>query len=94
MASHEELKAVRLQKKEILESKGISVYPSDSQRTHEITNVLSDFENLSNSKTKIILNGRIMSKRGQGAIVFVDIFDGSQKIQCPHLSPLRNALGS
>ena len=81
MASHEELRAVRLQKKETLLSKGIEVYPSVSKRTHEIKEVLPQFETLFESKTKIIVAGRVMSKRGQGAILFVDVFDGTGKIQ-------------
>lgn len=81
MASHEELKAVRLQKREVLESKGINAYPSDSDRTHEIETITKNFETLLPQEQNIILNGRIISKRGQGAILFVDIFDGSGKIQ-------------
>jgi lysyl-tRNA synthetase, class II len=81
MASHEELKAVRLQKKELLVSKGISVYPSDSSRTHEIQTILAQFDELVQKEAKAIINGRIMSKRGQGAILFVDVFDGTDKIQ-------------
>lgn len=81
MASHEELKAVRLQKKDFLISKGITVYPSDSNRTHEIEIIINQFETLSEKKENVIINGRIVSKRGQGAILFIDIFDGSGKIQ-------------
>jgi lysyl-tRNA synthetase class 2 len=81
MASHEELKAVRLQKKDLLISKGITVYPSDSNRTHEIEIIINQFETLSEKKENVIINGRIVSKRGQGAILFIDIFDGSGKIQ-------------
>jgi lysyl-tRNA synthetase class 2 len=81
MASHEELKTVRLQKKETLLSKGIAVYPSNSNRTHEIKIIINEFETLSSKKEKVIINGRIMSKRGQGAIFFVDVFDGTAKIQ-------------
>ncbi|MEN9921132.1 MAG: lysyl-tRNA synthetase [Candidatus Parcubacteria bacterium] len=81
MASHEELRAVRLQKKDILLSKGIAVYPSDSHRTHEVQTLINEFESLSAKGEKVIINGRIMSKRGQGAILFVDVFDGSAKIQ-------------
>ena len=81
MASHEELKAVRLQKKDTLISKGIFVYPSDSTRTHEIETIINEFETLSQKKEKCIINGRVTSKRGQGAILFVDVFDGTAKIQ-------------
>jgi lysyl-tRNA synthetase class 2 len=81
MASHEELKAVRLQKKDLLISKGIVVYPSNSGRTHEIVTIINEFETLSQTKERCVINGRITSKRGQGAILFVDLFDGSSKIQ-------------
>lgn len=81
MASHEELKAVRLQKRELLESKGINAYPSDSERTSEIEPITKNFEELLSKGERIILNGRVVSKRGQGAILFIDIFDGTAKIQ-------------
>ncbi len=81
MASHEELRAVRLQKKELLESKGINTYPSESNRTSEIEPIIKNFEELLSKGEVVILNGRITSKRGQGAILFVDIFDGSAKLQ-------------
>ncbi len=81
MASHEELRAVRLQKKHMLESKGIVTYPADTHRTHEIKAVCDQFEQLSQEGGAIVLDGRITSKRGQGAILFVDIFDGTAKIQ-------------
>ena len=81
MASHEELRSVRLQKRKLLESKGINTYPSDTHRTHEVREVLLDFETLMADASVVIVNGRVMSKRGQGAISFVDIFDGTEKIQ-------------
>lgn len=81
MASHEELKAVRLQKKDLLIARGVLPYPSNSNRTHSIQHVLNDFSNLEKNQTDIVINGRIISKRGQGAILFLDIFDGTSKIQ-------------
>lgn len=81
MASHEELKAVRLQKRKLLESMGINTYPSHSRKTNDINEVLLSFESLEVEQDLIIINGRITSKRGQGAILFVDLFDGTGKIQ-------------
>lgn len=81
MASHEELKAVRLQKKDILISRDINPYPSDTYQTHSINEVLSNFQTLEESKESCTIVGRIMSKRGQGAILFLDIFDGTAKMQ-------------
>lgn len=81
MASHEELKAVRLHKKDILISRDINPYPSDTYQTHTISEVLSNFKKLEESKETSTIVGRIMSKRGQGAILFLDIFDGTERIQ-------------
>lgn len=81
MASHEELKAVRLEKRKILEAKDINVYPSDSYYTHTIQTLLAEFGSHLKSEDTIILDGRIVSKRGQGSILFVDVFDGTGKIQ-------------
>jgi len=81
MASHEELKAVRLLKKELLEAKGICAYPSDSYPTHAIDTVVKNFDELLTLGQSVTLVGRILSKRGQGAILFIDIFDGHDRIQ-------------
>jgi lysyl-tRNA synthetase, class II len=81
MASHEELKLVRIQKKEILNSRGINAYPSDSYTTHTIKQILKQFDQLQSDQAICTIAGRIMSKRGQGAILFLDIFDGTGTIQ-------------
>lgn len=81
MASHEELKAVRLQKKELLQSKGIESYPSDSYVTHTIEQLLHNFEEFESNQTIVTIAGRVISKRGQGAILFLDIFDGTTQMQ-------------
>jgi len=81
MASHEELKAVRLSKKELLEAKGINAYPSDSHPTHTIEVIVRDFETITKHSTPITIVGRILSKRGQGAILFIDLFDGTDRVQ-------------
>jgi lysyl-tRNA synthetase class 2 len=43
--------------------------------------VLSSFESLESSKAQVVIAGRVMTSRGQGAIAFIDIYDGSSKIQ-------------
>jgi len=77
MASLEELKEVRLKKKAILEEKGINPYPSDTHQTHTLKEVIDSFE----KEKEVVIVGRIMSLRGQGAILFVDLFDGTGKFQ-------------
>ena len=81
MASLEELRDSRLQKLQALTSIGISAYPSTSSRTHELVDVIASFEELTSSQVTIIINGRVMSSRGQGAIAFVDLYDGTARMQ-------------
>jgi lysyl-tRNA synthetase class 2 len=81
MASLEELRAERIKKLEALKSLGVSSYPSKSLRTHELKDVLTDFSSLESSATQIVVNGRVMTSRGQGAICFIDLYDGSVRMQ-------------
>jgi lysyl-tRNA synthetase, class II len=75
MASQGELRKTRLQKREKLQTLGINPYPGKSNRTHTLSEVSEGFDKLED--TNISVSGRIMSVRGQGAILFVDLFDGS-----------------
>ncbi|MEI8337628.1 MAG: OB-fold nucleic acid binding domain-containing protein, partial [bacterium] len=77
----EDIKKVRLEKLEKIKAKGIDPYPAESHKTHYIDEAISDFENLEKNQTKITLAGRVMSLRGQGALIFSDIFDGTGKFQ-------------
>jgi lysyl-tRNA synthetase class 2 len=81
MASLEELRAERIKKLEKLQALGILSYPSKSSRTHELCDVITNFSSLESSQEVIIVNGRVMSSRGQGAISFVDIYDGTGRVQ-------------
>jgi len=81
MPTIEELRKTRLEKLKRLEDAGLLAYPAKTKRTHRIAEALKDFAKLSKSKKSIVLAGRIMAKRGQGGLTFLDINDGSQKIQ-------------
>lgn len=81
MASLEELRAERIKKLEELKKKGISAYPSKSSRTHTLKEIIDSFSKLEKEKTSVVVNGRVMSSRGQGAIAFTDIYDGTHKVQ-------------
>ncbi|MEK7228132.1 MAG: lysine--tRNA ligase [Patescibacteria group bacterium] len=81
MASLEELRDERLKKRHILEEKGFDTYPAKSERTHTIFQFKTQFDTLAESKEKVTIAGRIMSQRGQGALAFADLFDGSAKTQ-------------
>jgi len=81
MASLEEIKAGRLAKLELLKSKGINPYPSKVPRDFDIHTLKSDFDTYKEKGNIVSVAGRIMAIRGQGAILFVVLFDGTQKIQ-------------
>ncbi len=81
MASIEELRRERMKKLEALQSLGVNAYPSATSQTHELSNVLTEFISLDQSQEQIIVTGRIMSSRGQGAISFIDLYDGTARMQ-------------
>ena len=77
MATEKELKEVRIEKRAQLEVLGINVYPSDSNETHTAKELKESFED----GKDVVIAGRVMSLRGQGAIMFSDVFDGTDKYQ-------------
>ncbi len=81
MSTIDELKKVRVQKLKSIESSGLLAYPAKTKRTHSITEALKDFAELLKSGKEIFLAGRIMAMRGHGGATFLDINDGSDKIQ-------------
>jgi lysyl-tRNA synthetase class 2 len=81
MASIEELRASRLKKLEALKARGASAYPSASSRTHDLKKVITSFDSLESARTVITVAGRVMSSRGQGALVFFDLYDGTARFQ-------------
>lgn len=81
MTSLKELKEERLRKLEVLKSKGINPYPAVSERTHAISDVLTSFEDYERDNTALTISGRVMAVRGHGGLVFIDLYDGTDKIQ-------------
>lgn len=81
MSSLEEIRAERLKKLAILQERGINPYPAKVERTHEIVAALRDFAELESVGTKVVLVGRVMVVRGQGAIMFLVLEDATGKIQ-------------
>ncbi len=75
MATIDELTKVRLEKLVALRKMGVDPYPSVVKRDHTILQALQ----MDGSKVAIV--GRIMGLRGHGKIFFIDLFDGSGKIQ-------------
>lgn len=81
MASLEEIRAERLKKLNLLKSRGHNPYPARSQRDFYLNEVVAKFDELTSSSKKINLVGRVMALRGQGAIIFFDLFDGTGNLQ-------------
>lgn len=77
----EELRKERLKKLEILKEKGINPFAQEAGRTHTIEEVLKSFEKLEKEKTSVTIAGRIMSIREHGGSVFLDLYDGSGRMQ-------------
>ncbi|MDO8436142.1 MAG: lysine--tRNA ligase [bacterium] len=81
MATISELRKIRLEKLKTIEKAGILAYPEKTKRTLTIYAALEDFNKLAKAEKEIILAGRIKSQRGHGGATFLDIEDGSGKIQ-------------
>jgi len=81
MASLEEIKQARLSKLEILKSKGINPYPAKVPRDFSIAELKTGFEVRIEEAKKVSIAGRVMVMRGQGAILFTVLFDGTDKVQ-------------
>lgn len=84
MTSQEDIKVVRLDKLKKLESFGIEAYPISVRKDFDIKELREKFDSLvceeeseAQQKQEVSLVGRIMSMRGQGGLVFCDLFDGT-----------------
>ena len=79
--SESDIRDERLKKLELLKVAGMEAYPIDSHRDANNGDVIADFEALETSGKKVHLGGRVMSLRGQGGIIFADLFDGTGRMQ-------------
>ncbi|MDQ5969385.1 MAG: lysyl-tRNA synthetase, class [Patescibacteria group bacterium] len=81
MASIDEIRQARLQKLEILKNAGIDPYPAKVPRDFPIVFLKTNFDAQTKTGLPISVAGRVMALRGQGAILFAVLFDGTEKIQ-------------
>lgn len=81
MASTEELRAARLAKIELLKKANMDPFTAESFRDYTIGEVIDGFPMLSENGKTVTISGRVMSLRGQGAILFFNLNDGSGVFQ-------------
>lgn len=77
METHDELRAVRHQKLEMLRVQGIQPYGGKFPKTKSIQSLLTHYQD----GETVTSAGRLSAKRSHGAIAFADLRDSSGKIQ-------------
>jgi lysyl-tRNA synthetase class 2 len=76
--SESDLRAERLKKLKLLRDADMPPYPAGTDVTVTLQRFLAGFES---SEGEVTCAGRIMSLRGQGGIMFADIYDGTARVQ-------------
>ncbi len=79
MATLKELRDERLRKLEELKKLGVDPYPANSERTHVLGQIVSDFDTIEGKDVSVV--GRVQNIRKFGRIAFVVIKDESGELQ-------------
>lgn len=74
------IQAAYIEKLENIKKSGVDPYPSKTNRDYSCEEIKSNFETLA-SKEKLSIAGRIVSVREHGGSTFIDIEDGTGKLQ-------------
>jgi len=81
MEEQHHLVQVRRQHLEELEQRGIDAYPHRYARSHRLAEVVAEGEKLAAAETKVMVAGRMMSKRRHGKTAFAHIEDEDARLQ-------------
>jgi len=81
MANLSEIRKNREKKLKKIISSRINPYPLKTKQTHKISEVIKDFVKLKKQNKEVIVAGRLKNIRGHGGAVFLDLEDGSGKMQ-------------
>ncbi|MFM2424422.1 MAG: lysyl-tRNA synthetase [Candidatus Parcubacteria bacterium] len=76
-----EIIAERRKKRELLRAAGMDPYTAKTGKTHTGAAVLADFDALVSTAAVVTVAGRVMAVRLHGGSAFVDLFDGTEKLQ-------------
>ncbi len=79
--SVEEIREHRVKKLNKVRDAGLQVFPHKSERTHAVGEVRRRFAELEQSSEEVRLAGRIRGWRSHGGSAFIDIEDGTGRIQ-------------
>jgi lysyl-tRNA synthetase class 2 len=74
-----QIRTFRLEKAAALRAKGVNPYPAVSKRTNYAAEIVADFDRFSGKK--VVVAGRLMAFRKQGALAFGKVQDQSGSIQ-------------
>lgn len=81
MSGIDEIRGLRIKKLELLRKAGMDPYPAESKRELSLKEAQENFVELESDKEIKWISGRIMSIRGQGAIIFITFNDGTAQFQ-------------
>ena len=81
MEQIQKIRRARVKKLEAIKRAGLLPYPEKTKRTHLISDSLKNFSVFARSKKEVILVGRIRLMREHGKSTFLNIEDGTGKIQ-------------
>lgn len=79
MATLKDYRDERLRKLGELRQLGVNPYPAKSERTHDLSKITEEFDNLEGKEVKVV--GRILNIRKFGKIAFIVIKDMSGQLQ-------------
>lgn len=81
MDTEDKIKEIRIEKIKNLAKLGKESYPAHSRKNVDIVDVKKHFRKWSLLKKKVIIAGRIISQRGQGGIMFLNLRDNFEHFQ-------------
>lgn len=76
--SEADIRAERIKKLALLKEVGMEAYPARTERDTTVADFLARFDDLEKGGSEATIAGRVMSLRGQGGIMFADVFDGAK----------------
>ena len=80
MSAFDEIRNSRIEKLNTLKKEGINPFPAKTNRDFTLKEVVEKFDELL-KKDSVCLAGRIMAIRGQGALIFFNLNDGTCDFQ-------------